>query len=144
MGEKPLNRLTFTRTQGQMDYQDAYSENMLTSWHFQPLPDPVCNTFMYMFQADHHSPCIQEHQGYLSKWLFPHSTHICSHERLVMAHINTIIPDTLDSLQFAHRPNRFTDDVLSIGLHTALSHLDKRDTYSKLQKYWYWGTFGLG
>ena len=32
-------------------------------------------------------------------------------ERLVMALINTIILETLDSLQFASRPNRSTDDV---------------------------------
>jgi hypothetical protein len=38
--------------------------------------------------------------------------------RLVMAH-NTIIPETLDPLQFAYRPNRFTDDAISIALHTA-------------------------
>ena len=50
-------------------------------------------------------------------------------ERLVMAHINSIIPDTLDPLQFAYRPNRSTDDAISIVLHTALSHLDKRNTY---------------
>ncbi|KAK6302525.1 hypothetical protein J4Q44_G00268800, partial [Coregonus suidteri] len=49
-------------------------------------------------------------------------------ERLVMAHINTIIPETLDPLQFAYRPNRSTDDAISIALHTALSHLDKRNT----------------
>ena len=29
-------------------------------------------------------------------------------EMLVMAHINTIIPETLESLQFAYRPNRST------------------------------------
>ena len=46
-------------------------------------------------------------------------------ERLVMAHINTIIPETLDPLQFAYCPNRSTDDAISIALHTALSHLDK-------------------
>jgi hypothetical protein len=40
-------------------------------------------------------------------------------ERLVMAHINTIIPETLDPLQFAYRPNRYTDDAISIALHTA-------------------------
>jgi hypothetical protein len=28
-------------------------------WHVQPLPVWVCNT--NMFQADHHSPCAQEH-----------------------------------------------------------------------------------
>jgi hypothetical protein len=26
----------------------------------------------------------------------------------------------------AYRPNRFTDDTISIALHTAVSHLDKR------------------
>jgi hypothetical protein len=48
------------------------------------------------------------------------------YERLVMAHKNTIIPETLDPLQFAYHPNRSTDDAISIVLHTALSHLKKR------------------
>jgi gmma-aminobutyric acid receptor subunit gamma/cGMP-dependent protein kinase 2 len=46
-----------------------------------------------------------------------------------MAHINTIIPENIDPLQFAYRLNRSTDDATSIALHTALSHLDKRNTY---------------
>ena len=46
-------------------------------------------------------------------------------ERLVMAHINTIIPDNLDPLQFAYCPNRSTDDAISTALHTALTNLDK-------------------
>ena len=49
-------------------------------------------------------------------------------ERPGMAHINGIIPDTLGPLQFAYHPNRATDDAISIELHTALSHLDKRNT----------------
>ena len=53
-------------------------------------------------------------------------------ERLVMAHVNTIIPDTLDPLQFAYCPNRSTDDAISIALHTALSHLDKTNTYVRM------------
>ena len=53
-------------------------------------------------------------------------------ERLVMAHINTIIPGTLDLLQFAYRTNRSTDDAISIALHIALSHLDKRNTYVRM------------
>ena len=53
-------------------------------------------------------------------------------DRLVMAHINTIIPETLDPLQFAYRPNTSTDDAISIALHTALSHLDKRNTYVRM------------
>ncbi|KAM9511249.1 uncharacterized protein ACWYII_045792 [Salvelinus alpinus] len=52
--------------------------------------------------------------------------------RLVMAHINTIISETLDPLQFAYRRNRSTDDAISIALHTALSHLDKRNTYVRM------------
>ena len=44
-------------------------------------------------------------------------------EWLVMAHFNTIIPDTLDPLQITYRPNRSTDDANSIALHNALSHL---------------------
>ena len=53
-------------------------------------------------------------------------------ERLVMAHINSILPDTLDPLQFAYHPNRSTDDTISITLHTTLSHLDKRNTYVRM------------
>ena len=53
-------------------------------------------------------------------------------ERLVMVHINTIIPETLDPLQFAYRPKRSTDDAVSIALHTAISHLDKRNTYVRM------------
>ena len=39
-------------------------------------------------------------------------------ERLVMAHINTIIPDTQDPLQFAYGHNRSTDDAISIAFNT--------------------------
>jgi hypothetical protein len=53
-------------------------------------------------------------------------------ERLVMAHINIIIPETLDPLQCAYRPNRSTYDAISIALHTALSHLDKRNAYVRM------------
>ena len=53
-------------------------------------------------------------------------------DKLVMSNINTIIPETLEPLQFAYRPNKFTDDAISIALHTALSHLDKRNTYLRM------------
>ncbi|CDQ96003.1 unnamed protein product, partial [Oncorhynchus mykiss] len=49
-------------------------------------------------------------------------------ERLVKDHITSNLPDTLDPLQFAYRPNRSTDDAISTTLHTALTHLDKRNT----------------
>jgi hypothetical protein len=47
-------------------------------------------------------------------------------ERLVMGNIKTIFPETLDQHQFAYHSNRCT---ISIALHTALSHLDKRKNY---------------
>jgi hypothetical protein len=49
-----------------------------------------------------------------------------------MAHINNIILDTQNHLQFAYHPNRSADDAISIVLHTALSHLDKRNSYMRI------------
>ena len=34
---KTFNRSTFTRPQGQMDYQDVYSEHALTNWQVSSL-----------------------------------------------------------------------------------------------------------
>jgi len=45
-------------------------------------------------------------------------------ERLVRTHICSNLPDTLDPLQFAYRPNTLT-------VHTALSHLE--DSRFKIQ-----------
>ena len=42
-------------------------------------------------------------------------------ERLVMAPINNILPDTLDPLQFAYHPNRSTDDNLNRTPHCPFS-----------------------
>jgi hypothetical protein len=44
----------------------------------------------------------------------------------------TIIPETLDPLQFAYHTNRSTDDAISIALQTSLSHLDKRNTFVRM------------
>ena len=51
-------------------------------------------------------------------------------EILVKEHITSTLPDTLDPLQFAYCPNRSTDDAIT--LHTALTHLDKRNTYVRM------------
>ncbi|KAI5092860.1 hypothetical protein C0J45_17251 [Silurus meridionalis] len=40
-------------------------------------------------------------------------------ERLVMRHIKTQLPPSLDPMQFAYRPNRSTDDAISTTLHLA-------------------------
>ena len=53
----------------------------------------------------------------------------CFHSR---DHITSTLPDTLDPLQLAYRPNRSTDDAISTTLYTALTHLDKRNTYVRM------------
>ena len=55
-------------------------------------------------------------------------------ERVVKDHITANLPATLDTLQFAYRPNRYfcPDDAIAITLHTALSHLDKNNTYARM------------
>jgi gmma-aminobutyric acid receptor subunit gamma/cGMP-dependent protein kinase 2 len=50
-------------------------------------------------------------------------------EKPVKDHITSTLPATLDPLQFAYRS---TDDAIAIKLHTALSHLDKRNTYVRM------------
>ncbi len=53
-------------------------------------------------------------------------------ERLVMHNIKTSIPNTLDPLQFAYRPNRSTDDAISSTRHLALTHLENKDSYVRM------------
>ncbi|KAI5616377.1 gastrula zinc finger protein XlCGF28.1-like [Silurus asotus] len=53
-------------------------------------------------------------------------------ERLVMRHIKTQLPPSLDPMQFAYRPNRITDDAISTTLHLALTHLDNKDSYVRM------------
>ncbi|KAL0174662.1 hypothetical protein M9458_030630, partial [Cirrhinus mrigala] len=53
-------------------------------------------------------------------------------ERLVMHNIKTSLPNTLDLLQFAYRPNRSTDDAISSTLHLALTHLENKDSYVRM------------
>ncbi len=50
-------------------------------------------------------------------------------ERLVMNKIKTSLPNTL---QFAYRPNRSTDDAISSTLHLALTHLENKDSYVRM------------
>ncbi|KAK3562495.1 hypothetical protein QTP86_034607 [Hemibagrus guttatus] len=50
-------------------------------------------------------------------------------ERLVMRHIKTQLPPSLDPLQFVYRPNRSTDDAITTTLHLSLTHLDNKDTW---------------
>ncbi len=63
-------------------------------------------------------------------------------ERLLKKHICSSIPATLDSLQFAYRPNRSTDDAISQVLHSSLTHIDsKNGNYVRLLFIDYSSTF---
>lgn len=53
-------------------------------------------------------------------------------EQLVLAHLKSCLPPTLDPHQFAYRKNRSTEDAVSIALHSVLSHLDNNDTYARM------------
>uniref|UniRef100_A0A4W5KCV6 Nitric oxide synthase-interacting protein n=1 Tax=Hucho hucho TaxID=62062 RepID=A0A4W5KCV6_9TELE len=94
--------------------------NELINVHFTPL-DPSLDrvallarpvNITYMFQADHHSPCAQERLNDYCPIALTMLAMKCF-ERLVMAHINTIIPETRDPLPFSFHPNRSTDDAIS-------------------------------
>ena len=61
-----------------------------------------------------------------------HSVIMKCFKRLFKDKFASTLPDTLDPLQFAYLPNRSTDDVIAITLHTALSYLDKRNTYVRI------------
>ena len=50
-------------------------------------------------------------------------------ERLVMTHIKDSINVTLDLHQYAYRKNCSTDDTISSVVHTALTHLESRNSY---------------
>uniref|UniRef100_A0A3P9M7M4 Reverse transcriptase domain-containing protein n=1 Tax=Oryzias latipes TaxID=8090 RepID=A0A3P9M7M4_ORYLA len=53
-------------------------------------------------------------------------------ERLLLGHIKDSLPPIFVPHQFAYKANRSTDDAISITLHTALSHLEHRDTYARM------------
>ncbi len=53
-------------------------------------------------------------------------------EKLVREHICSVLPASLDPLQFAYRSNRSTDYAIAFTLHTALSHLENKNTYVRM------------
>ncbi|KAI3370921.1 hypothetical protein L3Q82_007431 [Scortum barcoo] len=53
-------------------------------------------------------------------------------ERLVMAHIKDCVDVTVDPHQYAYRKKRSTEDAISSVVHTALTHLENKDSYVRL------------
>ena len=53
-------------------------------------------------------------------------------ERLILAYIKSVIPNTTDPYQFAYRENRSVDDAVCLALDSVYKHLDKRNTYARM------------
>ncbi len=53
-------------------------------------------------------------------------------EKLVRDYICSVLPVPLNPLQFAYRSSRSTDDAIALTLHTALSHLENKNTYVRM------------
>ena len=53
-------------------------------------------------------------------------------ERMVISYIKSIIPISIDPLQFAYCSNRSVNDAISLALHTALVHLEMKNPYVRL------------
>ncbi len=55
-----------------------------------------------------------------------------SFEKLVLAHLEGITGPSLDPLEFAYRANRSLDDVVNLGLHYVLQHLERPEAYVRI------------
>ena len=53
-------------------------------------------------------------------------------EQLVRPLITASLPALHDPYQFAYRPNCSTEDTISTTLHSVITHLDQKDTYTRI------------
>lgn len=76
----------------------------------------------------------QTGQQQLSEWLLNDQGHFKAKcfEWLVLKHIKSTLPPTLDQHQYAYRGNRSTEDAISTALHTALIDLEQKGTYVRM------------
>ena len=116
-----------------MDYQDVYSKHTRINWQVSSITFSTESVIVTCFKQTTIVPVPKEAKvTFLNDYrpIALTSVVIKYFERLVMVHINSILQDNLDPLQFAYLPNSSADDA--IALHTAHSHLDKRNTYLRM------------
>ncbi len=53
-------------------------------------------------------------------------------EKIIRDYICSVLPASLDPLQFAYRSNRSTDDAIAFTLHTTLFHLKNKNSYVRM------------
>jgi hypothetical protein len=123
MVARPLNRSTFPKPRGQVDYQEVYSKHDQTNWQVFSLTfstsESVITTFLKQttivpVPREVKVTCLNDYCPVALT-----SVAMKCFEKLVIAQINSSLPCTLDPLQFAYLPNRSPDDEISIALHTA-------------------------
>ncbi len=63
--------------------------------------------------------------------------------RLVMQHIKSVLPPSLDPFQFAYRSNRLTDDAIATALHPALTTPGQKNSNKQSSVYLSLFFFGM-
>ena len=53
-------------------------------------------------------------------------------EQLVLRYLKSVTNSSMDSLQFAYREKRCTDDAVALVLHFVMQHLDYPNTYARI------------
>jgi hypothetical protein len=136
---KTFKQVNIHKATGQTDYRDVSSKyaQINSSLTFSTSPSQrVCNTYCTCFKQ---TTIVTVPQKIKVTCLYDYRpvafmlVAMKCFAGLVMAHIHTIMPDTLIPLQLAYLPNRSTDDAISITLHAALSHLDTRNTSVRME-----------
>ncbi len=101
--------------------------------HFQPLPLSVCGSLM--LKKSTIVPMPKKNKiTCLNDWRPVALTPIFSKcfEKLIRDYICSVLPASLNPLQFAYRSNRSTDNAIAFTLHTALSHLENKNAYVRM------------
>lgn len=99
----------------------------------QPITLSRCRPTMH--ENLHKNPSTKKEQHQLPERQPPGSAHTIitkCFEKLIRAHIISILPPGFDPHQFAYRANRSTDDAIATALHSTLSHLEQRGSYARL------------
>ncbi len=97
----------------------------------------LCHFFLHrkLLKKIHHCAHTYEKYNHMLEWLEARcsDTHLQQvFEKLIRDHICSVLSASLDPLQFAYRRNRSTDNAIAFTLHTALSHLENKNTYVRM------------
>ncbi len=96
---------------------------------FQPLFDPShCSQ---LHQNSHHCTCDKTCLCSCPQWLLP-SWSYSHYFKVVLSHMKKCFSPALDPYQFTYKSYRSTEDAIASALHSALTHLDRTNTYARM------------